>query len=269
MRVHRYAMLCIALALAGCGEPKLDGSSEAAMKASAQKVAEKLSPEKRQKFQEAFTLIALQGLDFKAIMKGEVSSEGAAANSMASLNGKTADEVIAQADAIRLAREAREKEQALAEIKELEAKLGTAEQARVQLAKFTVTRSRFSLRDREYSYRKEPIIQIAVHNGTDQAVSRAYFKGTIATPGRSIPWLVEDFNYQIPGGLEPGESAEWTLAPNSFSEWGKVEAPADAVFTVEVERLDGATNDALYDARGLSEREVSRLKQLKEKYSLP
>lgn len=269
MQVRRFAVLCVALALAGCGEPKLDGSSEAAMKASAQKVAEQLSPEKRQKFQEAFTLIALQGLDFTAIMKGDVTPEGAAANSMAALNGKTADDVIAQADAIRAAREAREKEQALVEIKELQAKLASAEQARSQLEKFTVTRSRFSMREREYSIRKEPMIQIAVHNGTDKPISRAYFKGTIATPGRSIPWLVQDFNYQIPGGLEPGESAEWTLAPNMFSDWGKVDAPADAVFTVEVERLDGADSEALYDARGLSEREESRLKQLKEKYSVP
>ena len=27
------------------------------------------------------------------------------------------------------------------------------------------------------------------------------------SPGRSVPWLKEDFNYTIPGGLEPGEGS--------------------------------------------------------------
>ena len=81
--------------------------------------------------------------------------------------------------------------------------------------------------------------------------------------------MVEDFNYQIRGGLEPGESADWSLAPNMFSEWGKVDAPEDALFTVDVVRIDGADNKVLYDSQGLSEHEIARLKMLKEKYSIP
>ena len=269
MRIYRLAALCVAVALAGCGEPKLDGSSDEAMKASIQKITEQLSPEKRTKFQEALTLVVFQGLDFKAVMKGDVTAEDIAGNAMASLSGKTADELITQAEAIKAAREAREKEQALAEIRELEAKRSSAEQAKGELAKFTVTRSRFFLRDQEYSFGKEPVIQLSVHNGTEKPVSRAYFKGTIASPGRSVPWLVEDFNYQIRGGLEPGESADWSLAPNMFSEWGKVDAPEDALFTVDVVRIDGADNKVLYDSQGLSEHEIARLKMLKEKYSIP
>ena len=130
MRIYRLAALCVAVALAGCGEPKLDGSSDEAMKASIQKITEQLSPEKRTKFQEALTLVVFQGLDFKAVMKGDVTAEDIAGNAMASLSGKTADELITQAEAIKAAREAREKEQALAEIRELEAKRSSAEQAK-------------------------------------------------------------------------------------------------------------------------------------------
>ncbi|MFW6054222.1 MAG: hypothetical protein ACOC9J_05360 [Persicimonas sp.] len=107
------------------------------------------------------------------------------------------------------------------------------------------------------------IIELKVTNNTDEAISRAYFKGTYATPSRSVPWLEETFNYSISGGLEPGESATWSLAPNTYSEWGSLEERDDAVFTVEVTRLDGADGEALYEI-GFDEDDAKKLDKLKE-----
>ena len=98
------------------------------------------------------------------------------------------------------------------------------------------------MREKEYMG-NQPIIELTVENRTGQAISRAYFEGTLASPNRSVPWHKDTFNYSISGGLEPGEKAAWSLAPNMFSGWGKIEAPADAVFTVTVERLDGADGE--------------------------
>ena len=97
-----------------------------------------------------------------------------------------------------------------------------------------------------------------VRNGTEHAISRAYFSGTLATPGRAVPWLREDFNYQVPGGVEPGETADWSLAPNMFSEWGSVEQRDDMVLTVEVMKLDGPDGETLYDSN-FSEEDDKRL----------
>lgn len=127
-------------------------------------------------------------------------------------------------------------------------------------------KSRFRLEEQKYTYRKRPLIELVVKNGTPKPVARAHIKGTIAIPGRSVPWLVEEFNYSIPGGLEPGESTSWTLAPNMFGEWSEVDVPSDAVFTVEVIKLDGADSRTLYDASGLSESKKERLEKLKAKY---
>ena len=113
---------------------------------------------------------------------------------------------------------------------------------------------------------KQPSIQLTVRNGTSFPVSRAYFEGTIASPDRSVPWHQDTFNYSISGGIEPGEDATWNLAPNIFSDWGKVDAPADSIFTVTVERLDGPDGETLYSVRGLGEREIERLAELKSKY---
>lgn len=266
--MRRTAVLVLSvLALSGCGEPKLDGSSDEALKKSVAKVAESLPDEKRGQFSEDLKVIAMSQINLAGVLKGESNVETTQQTMRITLDGKTAGAVAAEAQKIRLEREARQREQALLEIKELLDKKAIAETAKQQLAKFSVSKSRFYLREEKYSSRPKPVIEISVLNSTDQAISRAYFKGTIASPGRSVPWFSDEFNYEISGGLEPGEKASWTLLPNMFSEWGKVNAPDDAIFTVEVYRLDGADKEALYDASGLSERELKRLSDLQAKYA--
>lgn len=257
--------LVVVLLLSGCGEPKLDGTSEDAMKKSVQKVSESLPEDKRAKFEEDLNLLIMGGIDFNAVLRGE-KPESTMKNVLSELNGKTAEQVSSTASALRIERERKEREQALQEIDELNKKEAEASDAKQQLAAFTVTKSRFYLQEDKYSYRPKPVIEITVKNGTQSAVSRAYFKGTVASPGRSIPWIVEDFNYEISGGLEPGEQQSWSLLPNQFGAWGNVNPPKDAVFTVEVVRLDGADKKALFDSEGFTESNRTRLEVLKKRY---
>lgn len=264
-KIMKKQLILMALcgALVACSEPALDGSSESAFKDSLEKVSSGLSPEKQAQLREDVSMLAMQSLDFGAIMAGNQTD--VAGDMMAQLDGKTADQVMEQAAQVRARRAEREREQALAEIQELLVKQAAAEEASQQLALFKVNRSRFYKRPQDYG-RPEAVIELDVTNGTSAAISRAYFRGTIASPGRQVPWLSDTFNYSISGGLEPGEAASWTLAPNMFSGWGSVDAPEDALFTVEVYRLDGAGGKALYDASGLSDYDKTRLAKLQEQF---
>ena len=98
---------------------------------------------------------------------------------------------------------------------------------------------------------REGSIELAVTNSTEHAIARAHFDGTLATPGREVPWVEAAFDYSIPGGIEPGESAIWELELNMwFGEWSQ--APSDRedmVLTVEVMRLDGADGESLFPKR--------------------
>lgn len=255
------------LTLVGCGEPKIDGKSEKTLQDSLAKVNESLPEAKRKQFSESVAVIATNGMKLGDILSGKTTVETTKMNALNSLDGKTADEVISEAGKIRAEREAKEKQQALAEVGELLSKKESAEKDKSELSKFTVSKSRFSMKSEEFISQKRPIIEMTVSNGTSQAVSRAYFVGTIASPGRAVPWYSDSFNYDIKGGLEPGEHADWTLAPNMFSEWGKVDAPADAVFTVEVVRIDGADKKAIFDSRKFTEADQKRLDALQQKYS--
>jgi len=248
--------------LTGCGDPKLDATTEASLQESSKKVAEKLSPDEKKQFAADLMLIALSNLSL-----GNTSLVGVQQSNSLSLDGKTAADVNTMAATIRAATEQKKKQQALLEIKELKSKAASAEIAKNELAKFAVSRSRLLEQQADkYSKIAQPVIELTVQNGTSHPVSRAYFKGTIASPERAVPWFVDAFNYEISGGLESGESATWQLLPNKFGKWGKIEAPAGAIFTVEVYRLDGPDGKALFDAGGLSESEQARLDALQNQY---
>src|SRR5690554_4721346 len=110
---------------------------------------------------------------------------------------------------------------------------------------------------------KKPIIELSVVNGTDKAVSRVFFEGVVASPGRSVPWVEDTFNYSIPGGIEPGESADWALAPNMFSAWA-TEVPADAILTLKAYKLEGPGYEL--PEKSFSDNDKERLDTLKSRY---
>lgn len=80
------------------------------------------------------------------------------------------------------------------------------------------------------------LLQVTFENQTSHAISRIYFHGVYKTPGRTIAWIQGDFEYEIRGGLEPGEKATWRA---SGSKWKREllalpKAAKDAVLTAAV-----------------------------------
>jgi PBP1b-binding outer membrane lipoprotein LpoB len=255
------SVVVIAALLAGCSEPKLNAASETELKASIQEVKDSLDPSKQQQFNSAIVTIMGSGMDLGAVMRGEQSAEDITQGMLARLDGKTADEVIAESERIIREREARQREQALQEIKDLEEKKAAAAAAQSDLEKFQVTKSRLYKRDD--GFMKKPIIELSVVNATDKAVSRVFFEGVVASPGRSVPWVEDTFNYSIPGGIEPGESADWALAPNMFSAWA-TEVPADAILTLKAYKLEGPGYEL--PEKSFSDNDKERLDTLKSRY---
>jgi hypothetical protein len=155
---------------------------------------------------------------------------------------------------------AKKRELVVAEIKQLEESKSQAEAMKRELAKFRIMRSTFSKVKGPIS--EDPRISLTVKNETGKPILRASFLGTLISPGRAVPWLKDTFSYQIRGGLEPGEAATWDLAPNMFSEWGKVEYRNDMVLTVEVVKLEGPDGSDLFPV-SFQERDLKRLESLR------
>lgn len=269
MRISNGVILTAFLfSFCGCSDPKIDASSDESMSQSVKAVRQSLPESKRADFDNALLILA-----FSLVDRNELSSEHVVGvgklegNARHLLNGKTGEQILAEAERVLAERREREVRQALEEIEELESKLAKSENARQHLKSFQILRSRFYTRNLEYVGRQQ-IIELTVKNGTEYAVSCAYFEGTLASPDRSVPWHKDNFSYNIPGGLEPGEEATWKLAPNMFSDWAKVNAPKDAVFTVTVEQLDGPDGEPVYSTREFSDYDQKRLDMLKKEFGV-
>ncbi|HEX5716323.1 MAG TPA: DUF6694 family lipoprotein [Thermoanaerobaculia bacterium] len=262
----RFCLLVIFL-LAGCGQPTVDTSTDETTKASLKEVREALPENKRAELDSAVQTLAMSQLDLSEIFTtGEApDAQDAEKNLKSMLQGKTGEEIISAADRVVAAQKAKERERAVKEIQELVKERDAATRAMAELAKFEVLRSRF-YKERDYFGSFKPVIQLRVRNGTKHPISHAYFSGKITSPGRSVPWLEEEFNYPISGGLEPGEEAQWNLAPNQFSEWGTVDVPPDAGLTVTVTRLDGPNGEAILSTQEFTKEDQARLEALQKEY---
>lgn len=257
--------LLAAVMLTGCSKPRIDTSSDEAMGASVTRVRDSLPEEKRKEFDDAYIAVAMQGLTLESMMTGTVTPGSVTGAAKARLNGKTADEIIAEAAKLKADAEAKARTEAEAEMAKLEKAKVALEAAKVEMAKFQVIDARFR-QTKNFIDMLEPMITLTVKNNTPHAVSRAFFVGTLSSPGRAVPWLREEFNYSIRGGLEPGEQATWNLSPNQFSEWGTVRPGKDAGLRVEVVGLEGADGKRLFTDAEFDEEDAARLASLRKQY---
>jgi len=99
LTLKAVSLIFAALLLTACGDPKLDGSSDEAMKKSVQKVMAKLPDEKKEEFKKTLTGIYMLGA--LASMGGDKSKDEVQAAITAKLDGKTADDVFAMAAEIK------------------------------------------------------------------------------------------------------------------------------------------------------------------------
>ncbi len=252
------SFLAVPLVLVACS-PTVDGSSDESFEASLERVRQALPEAQRAVFDTAMVTVSLSDLDLLEGVFTEAASPGQLSRTVRErMDGKTAANVFAMSDSIVAERRERAREAALEKIEELEIRKAASEAATVELAKFEVVRARFY--QEEGVFGSEPKIRLTLRNGAASAVSRAYFRGQVVSAGRSVPWIDEEFNFSLPGGIEPGETRDLTISPNSFGEWGR-ETPSDAIFVATVIRLDGPDGEALFDM-DFDDRDQERLDTL-------
>lgn len=264
MRRTITLLILITSLLASCSNPRIDTSSKDSMKSSMEKVRQSLPEDKREEFGRALQIIVFSQM--KDIYTSQMPFPLDSTQKFEELvNGKTGLEIIASAEDVKQKLLEEQKKSILQEIKGLEAKKASAENDKLQMAKFKVVRARFYKQKRPYSVREEElIIELTMKNGTTHPVSEGYFIGTLTQPERAVPWLQESFSYSIPGGLEPEEEVNLRLTPSYSSEVGTVDIPQDAIFTVEVKQLNGASGKPLFSECKFTQEDEKKLKELKK-----
>jgi len=239
------------LIVVGCGAPRLDLSSVQTAEESAAAIRAALDGSSRAEFDRAVIGMVVSNLMANALSRDIESSpetteaefQGEIAQVAPQLHGRTAEEIIAAADLLaeelerkQEERERRQKErerqQALIEIAKLIEETQQDEANQHILNGFQVLESRVYKKDSPFSI-TEVGIYLKVKNDTGNAIQRVFCRERLSSPGRSVPWHEGTWNYEINGGLEPGETDEWRLEPNFMNDLRKVELKQDMVYTVE------------------------------------
>jgi hypothetical protein len=145
--------------------------------------------------------------------------------------------------------------------------MATLQKQKVEAAKAAALLDKIAITDARYywsdnQFLPQPVIDFKVTNNTGVPLSRIYYHGVVSTPGRSIPWVDHDFNNEISGGLEPGETKRLRLSPDMFSNWGAKETQgrSDLVLTVKAVNAEGADKTKL--AATFDKRDSERLAKL-------
>lgn len=187
-------------------KPRIDISSDEKMEESINKLRNSLNDEQLEKFEQAVSFIAFDGLTFSDFM----STEKTIRKIKKKFNNKTYDDVVYDA-----------KEIVKKRIVELNKEKSSLNSARKSLESIVVERTTITTDTSGLFPRR--ILYMMVRNNTGRNLSSISFNIKTFAPGREIPYLNDDFKYEIPGGIQGKETLEWQLEPNTLlnEEWNR------------------------------------------------
>ena len=187
-------------------KPRIDISTDEKMKSSVERLKDSLNDEQKTKFEQALRYIAFDGLTLSDIM----SAEDTIKRIKDKLKNKSYDDIIEDANKI-----------IKREITNLKNEKASSESAKKSLEDIIVQRTTITSDTSGFLPRR--ILYMLVKNNTGRTLSTVAFNIKTFAPGREVPYLDDDFKYEIPGGIQAGETLEWKLEPNTFlnDEWNR------------------------------------------------
>jgi hypothetical protein len=227
--IRRRAIRCVVAAAVllpavGCGPDTLDTTSLVDLQESLAVLREPMNEAELARFDEA--------LDF---LVGELSLDTVdpadaepALDRFRPLAGLTAEGIVAKAT-FRRVRDVR------STVTWMETWRDSTEEDRRELAKFRFGDA--TVYKRHKGFLEWPLIEFKVENGTDHAVSLVRVRASLLSPDDLKPWLEEEFDHLMMGGLEPGGRDVWRVEPDQ-REWIQLIDPhPDVDFNLEATRL--------------------------------
>jgi hypothetical protein len=187
-------------------KPRIDTSSDERMRESTERLRDSLNDDQKAKFEQAVRYIAFDGLTFNDIMSADETIK----KIKEKFKNKSYDDIIFDARKI-----------VKREIKNLNNEKSYSASARKSLEDIVVERTTITTDNSGFLPKR--ILYMMVKNNTGRNLSTIAFNIKTFAPGREVPYLNDDFKYEIPGGIQAGETLEWQLEPNTFlnDEWNR------------------------------------------------
>ena len=241
--MRRAFLILCALGLGAC-QPRIDASSAQAYAGSIQAMTEHMTPEQRQEFQSSLIAIAFNTSDPAGQMFAQSDPASpiflAAASRIA---GRTAPEIVHLGYETRIGILDREIAEAMASIQRQTAE---RDRHRAIFDNVHIDGARYHVGDTIGI--PMPGIAFTITNNSAIPIKAIYLHGVLTSPGRALPWVAGDLNYQFSGGLEPNETQHLDLQPNMFGEWradDRYSNRSDLQLTLRLVNLEGADGQQL------------------------
>jgi len=224
------AVAGLGLLVAGCGPKTLETSSVEKLEKSLAVLREQSELEQRDRLDEALKYLVGE----EAVMTNEEGEDTSHPELVLALyqplKGMTADGIVAEAMRKRL-------DEVQTAVTELEQARVGSEEARAELDRFKLEKSRVYKRNR--GFLEWPVIEFKAENNTDDVIWLIHFRAALLRPGYDEPWLIETFDQLVLNGLAPGDRDLWRIEPEQ-REWVTLIDPhPDFRFTLEIMRLEG------------------------------
>jgi hypothetical protein len=224
------AVTGLAALFVGCGPNTLETSSVEKLEKSLTVLREQSELEERDRLDEALKYL----VGDEAVVTSEEGEDPSHPELVLALyqplKGMTAEGIIAEAMRQRL-------DEVQSAVTELEQARVGSEEARAELDRFKLEKSRVYKRNR--GFLEWPVIEFKAENNTDDVIWLIHFRAALMRPGYDEPWLVETFDQLVLNGLAPEERDLWRIEPEQ-QEWVSLIDPhPDFRFTLEIMRLEG------------------------------
>jgi hypothetical protein len=251
-----------ALLLSDCteeqGPPKYDTTSNQTILETSVAVRNSIPGSQQAEYDEALKVVVLENANLEDMF--QVTGESVSHPVLIKrVHGMTGQEIIEEAKRIKLQKARAILLAKAALYNQLQQKQVDAELAAEQLANFRILATEYIPSTDDLL--SHSAVAISVANNLEQAVSRVYFEVTISSKDREAPWISDTIQYKIPGGLEPGEKADWRL---NVPFHGDGKAPADADIYLVVTQVDDAAGEAIHSTTHFTANDKATLAELQQ-----
>ena len=133
-----------------------------------------------------------------------------------------------------------------------------------EFRKFKIISATYSNDKSDWS--TQAILSLSIKNETKYPILKAYFKASLKSKSRTIPWKTDTFMMGFDGGIESNETVSRNLILDR-EPWKEDPLPADIIMNVELLKLYGADGkELLISSVKFTEEDNKRLIELKNKY---
>lgn len=252
----------------GCGDNKVDTSSDKALKQSIEDIRKSLPNDKIKEFNEALTIVMFKDFEIKNVfLKPDLSLDMELSKAKTNLEGKTANEIIIESKIIKENRIIKRKENLKEKITVLEEKKQKSKEFEHNL------KSKIKISNVNFNFKKDKFLQGNINfdlsNNMDFTISGITFELKFISPNRDVPWTEITLFESIPGGLMKEENRNINTAITIYHTviGNKLaELPTDAVPVISITSIYNSSNKKISNPDSFSDWDESNLDKLKKEY---